>query len=122
VVKIDERAGRIFVIGGNVEQSVSLTILPLRRDGDAYAKPVDDSIIDGARTVFAHLKLRADRVEPNALGGPTGTVPRRVAKATVNGKTYEARHPYDGGRAAEALGQHLDQLNREGKLASGITY
>jgi hypothetical protein len=67
VVKIDERAGRIFVIGGNVEQSVSLTILPLRRDGEAYAKPVDDSIIDGARTVFAHLKLRADRVELNAL-------------------------------------------------------
>ena len=67
VVKIDERSGRIFVIGGNVEQSVSLTILPLRRDGDAYAKPIDDSIIDGARTVFAHLKLRADRIEPNAL-------------------------------------------------------
>lgn len=67
VVKVDERAGRVFVVGGNVEQSVSLTILPLRRDGDSYAKPVDDSIIDGARTVFAHLKLRADRVEPNAL-------------------------------------------------------
>ena len=28
---------------------------------------MDDSIIDGARTVFAHLKLRADRVELNAL-------------------------------------------------------
>ena len=67
VVKVDERAGRIFVIGGNVEESVSLTILPLRRDGDSYAKPIDDSVIDGARTVFAHLKLRADRVEPNAL-------------------------------------------------------
>ena len=67
VVKIDERAGRILVIGGNVVESVSLTILPLRRDGDAYPKPVDESIIDGARTVFAHLKLRADRVEPNAL-------------------------------------------------------
>lgn len=67
VVKIDERAGRIFVIGGNVVQSVSLTILPLRRDGDNYAKPVDESIIDGARTVFAHLKLRADPVELNAL-------------------------------------------------------
>ena len=67
VVKIDERAGRILVIGGNVVESVSLTILPLRRDGDAYPKPVDESIIDGARTVFAHLKLRADRVELNAL-------------------------------------------------------
>jgi hypothetical protein len=67
VVKIDERAQRILVIGGNVEQSVSLTILPLRRDGDAFPRPVDESIIDGARTVFAHLKLRADRVELNAL-------------------------------------------------------
>jgi hypothetical protein len=67
VVKIDERAGRLLVIGGNVVESVSLTILPLRRDGDNYAKPVDESIIDGARTVFAHLKLRADRVELNAL-------------------------------------------------------
>lgn len=67
VVKIDERAGRILVIGGNVVQSVSLTILPLRREGEMYAKPVDESIIDGARTVFAHLKLRADRVEPNAF-------------------------------------------------------
>lgn len=46
----------------------------------------------------------------------------KIARTSVNGKTYEARHPYDGGRAAEALGQHLDQLNREGKLASGITY
>jgi hypothetical protein len=67
VVKIDERTQRILVIGGNVEQSVSLTILPLRRDGESYPRPVDESIIDGARTVFAHLKLRADRVEPNAL-------------------------------------------------------
>jgi hypothetical protein len=67
VVKIDERAQRIFVIGGNVVQSVSLTILPLRRDGDSYMRPVDESIIDGARTVFAHLKLSADGVEPNAL-------------------------------------------------------
>src|SRR5262245_7993576 len=67
VVKMDELAGRILVIGGNVVQSVSLTILPLKRDSEAYARPVDESIIDGARTVFAHLKLRADRVELNAL-------------------------------------------------------
>jgi len=67
VVKMDEAASRILVIGGNVVQSVSLTILPLRREAEGYSKPVDDSIIDGARTVFAHLKLRADRVELNAL-------------------------------------------------------
>jgi len=67
VVKMDEPSGRVLVIGGNVVDSVSLTILPLRRDSEGYAKPVDDSIIDGARTVFAHLKLRADRVELNAF-------------------------------------------------------
>jgi len=67
VVKVDEPGGRVLVIGGNVVQSVSLTILPLKRDGEGYARPVDESIIDGARTVFAHLKLRADRVELNAL-------------------------------------------------------
>jgi hypothetical protein len=67
VVKLEEGRNRVLVIGGNVVQSVSLTILPLRREGAAYPRPVDESVIDGARTVFAHLKLRADAVEPNAL-------------------------------------------------------
>ncbi len=67
VVKMDDARDRILVIGGNVVQSVSLTILPSRREGSAYPRPIDESIVDGARTVFAHLKLRADPVEPNAL-------------------------------------------------------
>ena len=66
VVKVDEGVGRVFVIGGNVQESVSLTILPAIKDG-AFMRPLDDSIVDGARTVFAHLKLRADAIEPNAL-------------------------------------------------------
>jgi hypothetical protein len=67
VVKSDERANRVFVIGGNVDQSVSLTILPLRREGARFPRPVDETVIDGARTVFAHLKLKADPIEPKAL-------------------------------------------------------
>jgi hypothetical protein len=38
VVKMDE-AQTILVIGGNVVQSVSLTILPLRRDAEGYRSP-----------------------------------------------------------------------------------
>ncbi len=81
VVRMDSGRDRVLVIGGNVVQSVSLTIVPLRREGSAYPRPVDESVIDGARTVFAHLKLRADRVEANALdNSPTikalNSVPR----------------------------------------------
>jgi len=82
---MDEQGSRLLVIGGNVVQSVSLTILPLRRDNEGYAKPVDESVIDGARTVFAHLKLRADKVESNALdNSPT-------VKALLAGMTYPSQ-------------------------------
>ena len=67
VVKLDERKRRLLVIGGNVLSSVSLTILPLRQDGARYLRPVLQSEIAGARRIFAHLKLRADPIEPNAL-------------------------------------------------------
>jgi hypothetical protein len=67
VAKLDDRNGRILLIGGNVFQSVSLTILPLRREAGHHPRPVDDSVIAGAVTVFAHLKLRADSIEDSAL-------------------------------------------------------
>ncbi|MCH8857950.1 MAG: DUF2272 domain-containing protein, partial [Proteobacteria bacterium] len=67
VVKVDFIGQRILVIGGNVEQSVSLTILPAVQEDGQHLRPVDEAMIDGARTVFAHLKLRADPVEANAL-------------------------------------------------------
>lgn len=60
-------ADRINVIGGNVVQGVSLTILPLVRDGEGPARPVAETDVAGARTMFAHLKLRADPVEPDAM-------------------------------------------------------
>lgn len=67
VVKVDEVAMRFLVIGGNINQSVSLTILPAMRDAGRKMRPVDEDSVDGARTVFAHLKLRADPIEPRAL-------------------------------------------------------
>ncbi len=59
---------RINVIGGNVINGVSLTILPMmREDGAAFARPLSVDDMDGARTIFAHLKLQADPVEPEAM-------------------------------------------------------
>lgn len=65
VVRVD--ADRINVIGGNVVQGVSLTILPLTSDGAAHPRPVAGRDLAGARTIFAHLKLRADPVEADAM-------------------------------------------------------
>lgn len=44
----------------------------------------------------------------------------KIAKTEINGQVYEARHPTDASRAAEALGQAVAKLHREGKLASGV--
>jgi len=58
---------RVNVIGGNVVNGVTLTILPLiRRDG-GHPRPVSGDDLAGARSYFAHLKLRGDPVEPNAM-------------------------------------------------------
>lgn len=65
VVRVD--ADRINVVGGNVVQGVSLTILPLTSDSSAHPRPLAAADLAGARTLFAHLKLRADPVEPDAM-------------------------------------------------------
>lgn len=67
VVKVDAAAQRFFVIGGNVLQSVSLTIVPGVVEEGRALRPIDEDALDGARTIFAHLKLNADPVEENAL-------------------------------------------------------
>lgn len=65
VVRVGE--DRINVIGGNVINGVTLTILPLTHEGSAHARPVSGDDVPGARTLFAHLKLAADPVEPDAM-------------------------------------------------------
>ncbi|MCH7660350.1 MAG: DUF2272 domain-containing protein [Euryarchaeota archaeon] len=86
VVKVDAIGQRILVIGGNVEQSVSLTILPAVQEDGQHLRPVDQTMIDGARTVFAHLKLRADPVEANVLDNS----PTIQALANLRAKTETA--------------------------------
>ena len=66
VVRVDADAALFHLIGGNVMNSVTLTILPGVRDG-AHLRPLAGDDLDGARTMFAHLKLRAPAIEPNAL-------------------------------------------------------
>ena len=62
VVKLDEPRNRILAIGGNVRGSVSLKLLPAVREPGGHLQPVP-----GARRMFAHLKLRADPIDANAL-------------------------------------------------------
>jgi len=66
VVRVDPDAGLFHLIGGNVMNSVTLTILPGVRDGE-HLRPLAEDDLEGARTMFAHLKLRAPAIEPNAL-------------------------------------------------------
>jgi hypothetical protein len=65
VVRVD--VDRINVIGGNVLNGVSLTILPLTREGSIQPRPLSGDDLPGARTVFAHLQLRAEAVEDTAM-------------------------------------------------------
>ena len=62
VVKVDASRDRILAIGGNVRGSVSLKLLPAAREPGK-----DVRLVGGARRMFAHLKLRAEPIEPDAL-------------------------------------------------------
>ena len=66
VVDVEPEHGRVLAIGGNVQGRVSLKFLPatFRSDGDDH---VATSIGRGRRIVFAHLKLRAPSIEPDAF-------------------------------------------------------
>ncbi len=61
VVQVDEGAGQILTIGGNVRSSVRLKIFPAAVASGQFAP------LPTARTIFAHLKLQAEATEPDAL-------------------------------------------------------
>jgi len=67
VVKVDEAGERIFAIGGNVRGSVRLKLLPAVREQGGDLRPRHQYVDRRTRTVFAHLKLRADPIEADAL-------------------------------------------------------
>jgi hypothetical protein len=64
VVKVDERADRILVIGGNVRGTVSLKLLRAEREP---GRPLGVMDPDEERPIFAHLQLRAGPVASDAL-------------------------------------------------------
>lgn len=63
VVAVDETAGEIKAIGGNVRASVRLKIFPAEKTADNYIAPIPYA----GRHLFAHLQLQADPIEENAL-------------------------------------------------------
>jgi hypothetical protein len=63
VVKLEDRGSRILAIGGNVRGSVSLKRIP----AVPGAKGLRPSISPQRGGAFAHLKLRAPSIEPDAL-------------------------------------------------------
>jgi hypothetical protein len=65
VVKVDEGGERILAIGGNVRGVVSLKLLPAERTPGKPLRVVDPD--EDSRPVFAHLKLRAEPIEADAL-------------------------------------------------------
>ena len=67
VVKVDEAGKRVFVIGGNSHRSVSMILLPATREPGKHLRPGNGTELVGMRTTFAHLKLRAEPIEANAL-------------------------------------------------------
>ncbi len=58
VIKVEPDRDRILAIGGNVRGTVSLKLLPAAPRGGHLAP---------TRRMFAHLKLRADPIEDDAL-------------------------------------------------------
>ena len=64
VVKVDEPRQRILAIGGNVRGVVALKLLRATREPGKPLRLID---MEEARPIFAHLKLRAEPIEANAL-------------------------------------------------------
>ena len=67
VMKVDAANDRILAIGGNVSDAVSLKFLPAVFSQGPNGEPSVRSVGQNGRTVFAHLKLRADPVGMDAL-------------------------------------------------------
>jgi len=63
VVDVDAAGGRVLAIGGNVLRAVSLKVLPQDPNPRGRARPEGGM----GRPLFAHLKLRAASIPPDAL-------------------------------------------------------
>ncbi|HTK80141.1 MAG TPA: DUF2272 domain-containing protein [Rhizomicrobium sp.] len=85
VVKL--AADRILVVGGNILGAVTLAVWPTERAPAGYLRPVPAIQIDGIRNVFAHLKLRANPIEWNAMdNSPTIRALKQAPAPTISSK------------------------------------
>ena len=66
-VTVDEHNGRVLVIGGNVSGSVRLKLFAAEFGANGDGKASVRSVSSSERTLFAHLKLRADSIDADAL-------------------------------------------------------
>jgi hypothetical protein len=98
VVSVDEAAGRIAAIGGNVGRAVSLKLLRAGRGANGHLQATS---VDEGRPVFAHLKLRSASIEARALDatptiealGCTADIELRLQiSVVVPGVSTAARH------------------------------
>ena len=81
VVAVDEAAGQIKAIGGNVRASVRLKIFPAELQSEGFFAPLPYA----GRQIFAHLQLQADPIEANALNNsPTLQRLDALAGKTIN--------------------------------------
>ena len=65
VVKVEPYRRRILAVGGNVRGTASLKLLPAADDPDGGLRPLPTG-----RRIFAHFKLRAPSIAPDALDQP----------------------------------------------------
>lgn len=67
VVGLDEERKVILAIGGNVRGTVALKLLPATDSPSGGLQPLRDHEDPDARIMFAHLLLRADAIEAEAI-------------------------------------------------------
>ncbi|MES2606056.1 MAG: DUF2272 domain-containing protein [Pseudomonadota bacterium] len=62
VVEVNTQDQQILTIGGNVRSSVRMKVFPAAVEADGQLAPLPTN-----RYIFAHLKLRADAIAPDAI-------------------------------------------------------
>jgi hypothetical protein len=67
VVRVDEARGQISAIGGNVRRAVTMKVFPAVREKGKHLRPSPPLDTERPRPIFAHLALRANRVNADAL-------------------------------------------------------
>ncbi len=66
-VKVDAPNDRVLVIGGNVRGSVRMKLFAAEFGEERDGTPAVRAVGGNGRTIFAHLKLRADPIDADAL-------------------------------------------------------